>query len=93
MGAPEERVLVARQDPGPRGAPTVADHVAEVRHAGQAPRPGRRERVSSHSLVFVFVFLPLSTVLFLHFRLLVIVISDPCGILGSFFYGMLRSLR
>lgn len=36
---------------------------------------------------FVLVFLPLSPVLFLHFRLLVIVISDPCGIRGSFFHG------
>lgn len=79
MGAAEERVLVARQDPGPRGASTVADHVAEVRHAGQAPRPGRRKRVRSQSLVLLKFFYP-SPVLFLHFRLLVIVISDPYGI-------------
>jgi hypothetical protein len=46
LGAPEERIVVARQDPGPRGAPAVADHVTEVRHAGQAPRTGGRKRVS-----------------------------------------------
>jgi len=44
VGAAEERVVVARQDPGPRGAPAVADHVPEVRNAGQAPRPGGRKR-------------------------------------------------
>lgn len=44
VGAPEERLLVARQDPGPRRAAAVADHVPKVRHAGQASRPRGRQR-------------------------------------------------
>jgi hypothetical protein len=86
VGAAEEWVLVARQDPGPPGAPTIADHVAEVRYAGQAPRPGRRKRVRSQVPCFVLVFLPEPCAVF-HPRLHVIVICDLCGILGSFFYG------
>jgi hypothetical protein len=46
LGAPEEWLVVAWQDPGARRAPAVSDHVSEDWYTGQAPWPGGRKRVS-----------------------------------------------
>lgn len=57
VGAAEERLLVAREDRGSRGALGFASHLASLWDSRQAPRQGRRQCVCfflSLSRVFPF---------------------------------------
>lgn len=50
VGAPPQRILVARSDPRRRRAPgELRRPAALLRHAHQAPRPPRRQHVRTHT--------------------------------------------